>query len=196
MKTVIIFDHPYTLTASDNQPHFRSYSAALAKATINRLKEMDQEVDVIDLHADHFDPVMHQNDLSNWRKEQSINSQVDQYFERLSSADHLIFIFPIWWKVMPAMTKGFIDKVFSKNRLVSAHPRIVLPKNPTIKFFTVSGTPTILYRLKYGNPIEKALSRGTFKKLGLKKVNWYNFNAEDQSAAKREKALKTIGKYL
>lgn len=196
MKTVIIFDHPYTLSASRNEPHNRSYSAAVAQSTVDYLTIKGGEVDIIDLNKDGFDPVMHPEDLTAWRTRQSINAQVDDYFQRLMTADQIIFIFPIWWEVMPAMTKGFIDKVFSKNRMISTNPRVVLPKNPVIRIFTIAGTPTLLYRLKYGNPIMKALSRGTFKKIGLKKIKWHNFNAEDESPKKRQADLNQIQKYL
>ena len=196
MKYVIIFAHPYTLSAANNEPHHRSYSAAVAKQTINYLTAQGHEVDVIDLNQDHFDPVMHAKDLSAWRTRTPINDQVDRYFERLKTADEIIFIFPIWWELMPAMTKGFIDKVFSKNRAVSMHPRVVLEKNPIIRIFTIAGTPTFLYKLKYGNPIMKALATGTFKKIGLKKIKWHNFNAEDESPQKRQADLAHIQKFL
>lgn len=195
MKNVLVFDHPYTLAASENQPHFRSYSAALAKAVINTLTAQGDSVDTIDLHADHFDPVMHQSDLENWRTKKPLNSQTKDYYKRLAAADRIIFIFPIWWEVMPAMTKGFIDKVLSKNHYQEKGPHI-LPNNPEIVVLTVSGTPTPLYRLIFGNPVTKSLKRGTFNKLGLRHYHWHNFNAEDQSAKKRQTALKNVGKYF
>lgn len=128
MNYIIVFDHPYTLSSSQNVPHRRSYSAAVAQHTIDYLKKAGHSVDVIDLHQDNFDPVMHAADLAAWRTKASLNPQVDDYFDRLKSADEIIFVFPLWWEVMPAMTKGFIDKVFSKNRIVSKHPQSHLAK--------------------------------------------------------------------
>lgn len=193
MKNVLVFDHPYTLAASENQPHFRSYSAALAKAVINTLSARGEIVDVIDLHADHFDPVMHQSDLENWRTRKALDSQTENYYQRLAAADRIIFIFPIWWEVMPAMTKGFIDKVFSKHHYQKKSPHM-LSNNPEIFVLTVAGTPTPLYRLIFGNPVTKSLKRGTFNKLGLHHYHWYNFNAEDQSVKKRTKELQKVGR--
>ncbi|WP_125608001.1 NAD(P)H-dependent oxidoreductase [Lapidilactobacillus bayanensis] len=195
MKDVLVFDHPYTLAASENQPHFRSYSAALGKAVINTLTTSGDVVDVIDLHAEHFDPVMHQSDLENWRTKQPVDPQAESYYQRLAVADRIIFVFPIWWEVMPAMTKGFLDKVLSKNHYQKKSPHL-LPHNPKIIVFTVAGTPTPLYRLVFGNPVTKSLKRGTFNKLGLHHYYWHNFNAEDQSAQKRTATLKNIAKYL
>lgn len=64
MKYILIFNHPYTLSASNNQPHHRSYSAAVAKQTIDYLTDKGNTVDVIDLHQDRFDPVMHEENLT------------------------------------------------------------------------------------------------------------------------------------
>ncbi|PWG00342.1 NAD(P)H-dependent oxidoreductase [Levilactobacillus bambusae] len=195
MKTVIVFDHPYTIKASENQPHFRSYSAAIAKEASTSITAHGGEVDLIDLHADHFDPVMHQADLENWRTKRPINAQAEDYYQRLASADRIIFIFPIWWEVMPAMTKGFIDKVLTKYHYAKKSPH-VLPRNPEIDVLTVSGTPTPLYRLIFGNPVTKALKRGTFGKLGLRHYHWQNFNPEHQTEIQRQKALKKVDRLL
>lgn len=56
MKTVIIFDHPYTATAGNNVPHHRSFLAALLQRVLAQLHEENIAVDLIDLHADGFDP--------------------------------------------------------------------------------------------------------------------------------------------
>lgn len=195
MKTVIVFDHPYTIKASRNEPHFRSYCAAIAQRIIDIANQNRDSVDIIDLHQDNFDPVMHKADLENWRKKLPISEITEDYYRRLASADRIIFIFPIWWEVMPAMTKGFLDKVFSKNHRVDSSPHM-LPNNPQIFIFTVSGTPTMLYKLIFGNPISKVLKRGTFNKLGLHKFSWHNFNPEHKSMTKRQKLLDNLNKYL
>jgi hypothetical protein len=65
-------------------------------------------------------------------------------------------------------------------------------KNPTIYVMTASGTPTIIYRWWYGNPIVKILKRGTFSKIGLKKFHWINFNAEERTLKGRIKLLDSI----
>lgn len=195
MKTVIVFDHPYTLSAGFNQPHHRSYSAAIAQECLQVLQQRNEEVDVIDLHADHFNPVMSATELTNWRTKQIVDPVAEDYYQRLAQADQIIFIFPIWWEVIPTMTKGFLDKVLSKSHYQSSRPHI-LPKKPRVVTFTVSGTPTFLYKLVFGNPISKALKRGTFNKLGLFNYHWHNFNPENRSETQRQADLKKVSKYL
>lgn len=105
MNILIIFDHPYGSGASENILHNRSYSAALLAATIRGLRSSGHRIDLIDLHKDGFNPVMSASDLASWRTKEVIDPLIADYQQRLLEADHLIFIFPIWWEGMPAMMK-------------------------------------------------------------------------------------------
>jgi len=191
LKTLIIFDHPYTATASENIPHHRSFLAALLKKTIQQLQSENTEVDLIDLHADNFNPVMTADDLSNWRRGKPIDDQVEDYQNRLLTADKIIFMFPIWWEVMPAMTKGFLDKVYAKGILYNADTmKNKLTKSPKIEVITTMSTPSFAYKLLIGSPIAKMLFRGTFIKTRLLNFKWKNFSAvEKKSPAKRTQIL-------
>lgn len=199
MKVVIVFDHPYGQNSGYNEPHNRSFTAALLVAAVKSLTAQGKEVDIIDLNQDNFDPRMQRRDLVNWRTAPFVDAQTENYFTRLYDADEIIMLFPIWWEMMPAMTKGFLDKVLAKGqfkRSVKGAPRQMFPVNKPIRILTISGTPTWIYRLVYGNPIEKMLKRGVFGKLGMKNFKWHNFNAEDTNAADRAKMLTTVGKYI
>lgn len=191
MKTVIVFDHPYTATAGYNVPHHRSFLAALLQVTMSRLRDQQSDIDLIDLHADHFDPVMSASDLSNWRRSQPINPQVADYQQHLLAADRIIFMFPVWWEVMPAMTKGFLDKVYAKNCLYQAGSmRTKLTKNPRIDVITTMSTPNLAYRFLFGSPLTKLLFRGTFLKTRLWRFKWHNFTQiEKKTPKQREKIL-------
>ena len=196
MKALVIFDHPYGTQASENEPHNRSFSAAIYKKVKETIEARGGEVDLIDLRADNFNPVMSKEDLIAWRTQPFVDKQTDDYFQRLSTADKIIFIFPIWWESMPASTKGFIDKVLAKGCLKSGDLAKLQKKNPDIYVLTVSGTPTIIYRLWYGNPIVKIFKRGTFNKIGLKKFHWINFNAEELKLKGRIKLLESVSNKL
>lgn len=192
MKTVIIFDHPYTSNASENVPHQRSFLAAVYKQVQTQLTAEHGEVDLIDLHADHFDPVMSAQDLANWRRGVPINDQIADYQARLLDADQIILMFPIWWEVMPAMTKGFLDKVYSKGCLYEAGSmQTKLVKQPQIKVITTMSTPSWLYRWVFGAPLLKVLFRGTFLKTRLFHFKWYGFSqVEKKSLAQRQEMIR------
>lgn len=71
MNVLIIFDHPYGATASENVPHQRSYSAALLASVMRGLTTKGHTIDLIDLHADGFDPVMSHEELTAWRQKRT-----------------------------------------------------------------------------------------------------------------------------
>lgn len=197
-KVTIVFDHPYGAEAGYNKPHERAFTSALLIAVMKSLKAHDTQVDLIDLHKDHFNPVMSKEDLINWRTKPFVDSQSQDYFKRLQNSDEIIMLFPLWWEVMPAMTKGFIDKVFAKGQIqasTGSHRRL-FSANTKVRVLTVSGAPTFIYKILYGNPVGRMLKRGVFGKSGVKNFKWHNFNAEDVSPQKRDKMLNSIKKYI
>ena len=187
MKTVIVFNHPYE----------GSYCNALLDAVSNGLAKAGQEIDLIHLDNDNFNPVMTARDLKGFKDGMPQDPQVINYCERIHKADRLILIFPIWWELMPAMMKGFIDKViFPGSAYDYDHsgrfPRMIKRWNNLqgVTVITTMNTPSIVYRLLFGNAIKKAIFNGTFRKLGFKNRKWISFNmVKFVSAAKRQKWL-------
>ena len=197
MKTVIVFDHPYTAAASENMPHNRSFCAALCKRVRLQLEKQGEEVDLMDLHADGFDPVMSAADLANWRRGVPMDSQVADYQDRIREANRIVFIFPVWWELMPAMTKGFIDKVYAKNVLYDqgdgTHMATRLRRDTRVVVMTVMSTSKGLYKTVFGKPVVKALQRGTFSKTGLRNFSWMSYSGVDRlSPEQREKLLESV----
>lgn len=190
MKIVIIFDHPYTANAWKNIPHNRSFLAAVLKKISSDFTRRGDDVNLIDLHADHFNPIMSKEDLADWRQGKSCNSQTADYQKRLLKADRIIFMFPIWWEIMPAMTKGFLDKVYAKNILYTANNmKTKLVTQPKIDVITTMSTPNWAYRLIFGTPILKALFRGVFLKTRLTHFKWHNIANLDKKSAAQRKAI-------
>jgi putative NADPH-quinone reductase len=115
MRMLLVLDHPYTITSAQNVPHQRSFTAAVAAAARDGAQSAGHDVDLIDLAADDFNPAMTSADLAAWRQAQVVDPTVLDYQRRLLAADHLVFAFPVWWEAMPAMTKGFLDRVLTKD---------------------------------------------------------------------------------
>lgn len=136
---------------------------------------------------------MSAEDLSNWRCGKPINKQIAEYQKLLLDADQIIFTFPIWWEVMPAMTKGFLDKVYAKGILYKSENMHTNLKQPKIKIITTMSTPKLIYRIILGTPLAKALFRGTFLKTRLYHFKWINLaNVEKLSLEKRQNLLKNF----
>lgn len=188
MRTVIVFNHPYK----------GSYCNAILNAVTKGLQKSRREVDLMHLDKDGFNPRMTSVDLEAFVAHQPVDPQVIDYNKRLKNADHLIFIFPIWWDIMPAATKGFIDRVLFPGVAYDHHPRgfglIPLLKDlKRITIITTMNKPRIMYSLLIGNLIRKVMIKSVFKTMGYKNVDWINFTSVKRvSQDKRVKWLTDI----
>ena len=101
MKTLIIYTHPSPT----------GFNAAILKEVQSNLSKK-HEVKTLDLYAENFDPIL-RFDQEHRRRDLHKDPEMAKYRDLITWADHLIFIFPIWWSGMPAILKGFIDRVFA-----------------------------------------------------------------------------------
>jgi len=188
MRTVIVFNHP----------NEGSYCNAILQSVTKGLQNANHEVDLIHLDHDGFNPAMSKADLKAFVDHQPIDPQVIDYNERLKKANHLIFIFPIWWDIMPATTKGFVDRVLSPGVMYDHHPigfgLVPLVKNlKSITIITTMNKPGILYSLLIGNLIRKTMLRSVFKTMGYKNRHWISFTSvKSVSWEKRVKWLSNL----
>ncbi len=178
MKTLIVFNHPYD----------GSYCNAILDAALLGLRQSNQHVDIIHLDKDKFNPVMSASDLKAFMLARSepekavamLDAKVLEYKILLEQAEHLVFIFPIWWMLMPALTKGFIDKVIfpavAYEYGAKGNMRSRLDKLRRTTVITTMNTPAGVYETVYGNAVKRALFVGTFDAIGLSNCRWLNFD--------------------
>ncbi|WP_264522996.1 NAD(P)H-dependent oxidoreductase [Flavobacterium sp. N502536] len=102
MKNLIVYAHP-------NSASLNHY---FKQIVVENLEKSGQEVIVRDLNAIHFNPVLSLEDMSGQRMGE-IADEVKTEQDFISWADRIVFIYPIWWTGMPAIMKGYIDRVFS-----------------------------------------------------------------------------------
>lgn len=102
MQTAVIYAHP--------NPN--SFNGAILNQVIKALEDGKHFYDVIDLYRDRFDPVL-LFDEKKRRSDMKRDPETAEYRRIVKNADHLIFIYPLWWGGMPAIMKGFIDRVFA-----------------------------------------------------------------------------------
>lgn len=189
MKIVIIYNHPYD----------GSFCNAILNAVTTGLLKGNHEVDLIHLDKDEFNPVMTAQDLKAFVDRKPVDPKVIEYNKRIETADHLVFIFPIWWELMPALMKGFVDKVIFPGVAYDYKENGFMTKKWTnvksITLITTMNTPRFFYRLLFGNAIKKAFFTGTFWKTGYKNRKWISLNGvKSVSQEKRSKWLQDIEK--
>lgn len=102
MKHLIIYAHP-----NEN-----SLNHHLLQTVVKSLQAENHEIIVRDLNQIRFNPVLSIEDMQGQRIGQvSDDVKAEQNF--ILWAEHITFIYPIWWTGMPAIMKGYIDRVFS-----------------------------------------------------------------------------------
>lgn len=88
---------------------------AFAKAAAARIRAALErrgiEVDIIDLYADDFDPRLTGAERRGYFTTPYDSKAVAGYVARLRLAEKLVFVFPQWWFNVPAILKGFFDRV-------------------------------------------------------------------------------------
>ncbi|GBQ96136.1 NAD(P)H-dependent oxidoreductase [Gluconobacter cerinus] len=120
MNVLIVYAHP--------EP--ASFNGALLRTSIETLEQNGHTVAVSDLYANDFEPRITRADFQgkavnldvlNIPQEQNnafetntLSFDIQREQERLATADLVIFQFPLWWFSMPAILKGWIDRVFSR----------------------------------------------------------------------------------
>ncbi|RVT79627.1 flavodoxin family protein [Flavobacterium sufflavum] len=172
MKVAIIFNHPYD----------GSFCNAILQSVTNGLIKANHQIDLIHLDKDNFNPVMTAGDLKAFRDKNPVDPKVIEYNDRIKTADHLVFIFPIWWELMPAMTKGFVDKVifpgvaYDYTNVSNTRMTPLWDNIKGVTMITTMNTPNYLYWLIFGNAIKKAMLLGTFWKIGFKNRKWISYN--------------------
>jgi NAD(P)H dehydrogenase (quinone) len=198
MRILLVLDHPYTLASAANIRHQRSFSAAVAAAAIRGATGAGHQIDVIDLAADGFQPAMTRDDLAAWRQARTVDPQVSDYQRRLAQADHLVFVFPVWWEAMPAATKGFLDRVLVKGVAFEELPnargnpfRNLMTRLGGVTVMSVMTTPDKAYRWWYRDPLTKIMFKGTFAKIGIQNLKWINYDrVAERTPVQRERMLR------
>lgn len=102
MKILTVFSHPFR----------DKYPAAVMDAFHQPILAAGHSVDVLDLHQEGFDPRFTQEDHAHfWGG--PLPEGIAAMHHRVTRADQLAFIFPVYWWSMPALMKGWIDRVFT-----------------------------------------------------------------------------------
>lgn len=84
---------------------------------------------------------------------------------------------------MPAMTKGFIDKVIFPGvayKMEGGHLVSMLSSLKQVTIITTMNTPSDVYKKTYDNALEGSLIKGTFNKIGIHDIRWISLNMVKQ----------------
>ncbi|MFF2888543.1 NAD(P)H oxidoreductase [Paenibacillus sp. NPDC057967] len=97
-----------------SHPRVNSLTFSVADRFTQGLLKAGHETEVLDLHRIGFDPVLWEADEPDWSIDRKIYSpEVENEIERMKKFDALAYVFPVWWYSVPAMLKGYIDRVWN-----------------------------------------------------------------------------------
>ncbi|MSZ39389.1 MAG: NAD(P)H oxidoreductase [Actinobacteria bacterium] len=101
-----------------SHPREESLTSSLVRAINDSLVHRGYDVDELDLYRAGFDPVLREPDEPDWDNPQkSYSPIVEELAGRVQRADVIVVVFPLWWYAMPAMLKGYVDRVWNHGRM-------------------------------------------------------------------------------
>ncbi len=190
-KLLIIYAHP-------NRIGHHGYFLKQIEAQLAVRQYADYEV--IDLYALHFNPVLNDEELYSAGR-YAISPENLSFQEKITAADYLLFIYPTWWQNMPAILKGFIDKVFT-SRFAFVYKNglpVGLLKGKKAAVFTATGGPRIYSRIFKRDRVIKILTKDVLSFSGIKSRGFMIGSAnklDDKNMKKLGAAAQKVLQYL
>ena len=102
MRVLYLYCHPLP----------ESFHAGIRVEALAGLRRAGHEVDLLDLYAEGFDPVLSEEGRRDYHDESRNKVGLEPLVARLRAADALVIQFPTWCFGLPAMLKGFFDRLF------------------------------------------------------------------------------------
>jgi putative NADPH-quinone reductase len=101
MRVLYLYCHPLA----------ESFHAGLRAESLAGLAEAGHEVDLCDLYAEGFDPVLSAEGRRHYHDTSRNQQGLERHVERLQRAEALVLQFPTWTFGLPAMLKGYLDRL-------------------------------------------------------------------------------------
>ncbi|MGK0308369.1 MAG: NAD(P)H dehydrogenase (quinone) [Urechidicola sp.] len=184
MKQVLIIN---------GHPDKQSYNYALSEAYLRGASKTNSVLTQINIADLEFDP----NLAFGYRKRTELEPDLLDAIEKIKKADHIVWIFPMWWYGYPALMKGFIDRTFLPGITFEpiegkAMPRKLL-KGKTARIIITADTPKWYDYLFMKSPLINQFKKGTLEFCGISPVKvTYISPVKNSNTDYREKWLEKI----
>jgi NAD(P)H dehydrogenase (quinone) len=180
-KTLIITAHPST----------KGFTHKIAQV----FSENAKDAEILNLYTEKPQPFLHFEDI----QKISPSRQTTSYQKKITAADHLVFIHPIWWGLPPAIMKNFCDNTFTSGFAFEYKKGESMPKGllkgKKAYIFMTADAPTWMFSFLFPIP-KKFWSHSLFGALpfcGIKVKHIEIFgNMRNISQEKKEKCLTRV----
>ncbi|MCU0385925.1 MAG: NAD(P)H-dependent oxidoreductase [Flavihumibacter sp.] len=154
----------------NGHPNKDSFNQALADGYIAGATQTGAEVRRINIGELNFNP----NLAYGYQKRMDLEPDLQEAWKLIQWAEHLVWVHPVWWGGMPAITKGFIDRLFLPGMAFQYRPNSVwwnkLLKGKSAHIITTLDQPGWYYWLAFGRPSVNQLKNSVLKFCGIEPV--------------------------
>ena len=154
----------------NGHPNKDSFNFGIAEAYKNGAIQSGAQADEIVISELDFNP----NLQFGYQKRMELEPHLQDAWKKILWADHLVWIHPVWWGGLPAITKGFIDRLFLPGFAFRYRENSVwwdkLLKGKTAHIITTLDQPGYYYRLFYGRPSVNQLKKSVLQFCGINPV--------------------------
>ena len=183
-KIFILLGHP------DKETRCGSFADAYERGA----RAAGHEVRRTNLGDLSFDPILHMG----YKTIQTLEPDLVQAQENIRWADHFVVFYPSWWSTMPAILKGFFDRIwlpgfafrFKKEGIGAGYFWAKLMKGKTARVYVTSDSDPLMARFIFGdttNEIRKCLLWFSGFSARIKKVGPLKFASEKKLASWRSR---------
>jgi NAD(P)H dehydrogenase (quinone) len=189
MQVLVVYCHPVA----------ESFAAAAHATALQALADAGHTVTDVDLYAENFDPVMSRQERLDYLNTARNERLVKRYDDQLLAAEALVLVYPAWCYGMPAMLKGYFDRVWLPGVAFDVRPDGTVSTERLqhlrrILVVTTYGGSWWMVRVALGDPARKLISRAVRALCAPDcKVTWsVHYNMDRARPAQLQRFLRRI----
>jgi NAD(P)H dehydrogenase (quinone) len=173
MRVLLVHAHPLP----------ESFSRVLRQAVEAGLARAGHQVDLLDLYAEGFAPALSAGERQRYHDVAANLQGIEAHMARLKAADAIVFVYPTWWYGLPAILKGWLDRVWVPGATFTLGEGPIVGQLTNIRRIgavTTYGAPWWFMRFWMGHPGRKLIARG-LKVLCAKgcRITWLDIDRMD-----------------
>ncbi|MFN8297427.1 MAG: NAD(P)H-dependent oxidoreductase [Chitinophagales bacterium] len=154
----------------NGHPDKNSFCYAISEAYIKGAKRAGLDIKVIHICDLNFNP----NLQYGYQKRTDLEKDLLDAQEMIKWANHLVWVYPVWWASYPAIMKGFLDRTFLPGFAFAKRENSVwwdkLLINKSARIISTLDQPSWYYWLVYRQPSTNAMKKLTLEFCGIKPV--------------------------
>jgi NAD(P)H dehydrogenase (quinone) len=179
-------------------PQQNTFCEALGQAYADGAAQAGHDVKLYRLSRMSFDPILREG----YRKEQSLEPELLLAYTALAACDHLVLVFPLWCGDMPAILKGFIERILQPDLIARQTTENEMNwhlfHGKSARIVMTMGMPVSIYRWWYRGHALKLLTRNILHFIGIKPVRHTLYGMIATSKAEQRERwleeMRTLGK--